>query len=213
MTVNDAGVVFYLPLRLGSVLRVARRRLPKVPVDAIGLLNRIPLRLPKRPEAGSVRFETGVSRIIEPFLEPAEHAELYSRYDFEYVRWQVADCPTLFAETCYPSNASSPRAVALLWREKTSAEFWRVALWAQRGATNDAELVLTSAIRRIYESGGFVMSIIASRLDTSVIELVRAKGFATYPRRRPLHIIVRKKETVPELWPLSYLDTDYAYRF
>jgi hypothetical protein len=39
--------------------------------------------------------------------------------------------------------------------------------------------------------------------------------FVAAPRRRPLHIITSRKtgEPVPELWPLSYLDTDYAYRF
>jgi hypothetical protein len=48
-----------------------------------------------------------------------------------------------------------------------------------------------------------------------MIELLRSRNFVAAPRRRPLHIIASKKtgEPIPELWPLSYLDTDYAYRF
>ena len=32
-TVNDAGIVFHLPLRLGAMLRMARRKFPRLPVD------------------------------------------------------------------------------------------------------------------------------------------------------------------------------------
>ncbi len=212
-TVNDAGIVFHLPLRLGAALRVARRKMPKLPVDGIGPLNRIPLRLPSRPDSDAVQFESGVSPVIDSFLDPAERGEIYARYDFDYVRWQIADCPFLFAETCYLPDASAPRAAALLWREKASTDFWRIAIWSKSGAEKEAEIILSSVVRRIYEKKGFIASIVVSRLDANVLDLLRKKGFVAAPRRRPLHIIVRKKETVPELWPLSYLDTDYAYRF
>jgi hypothetical protein len=75
--------------------------------------------------------------------------------------------------------------------------------------------VLSSAIRRVFESGGYILSFVVSRLDQAAIDLVRSKGFVAAPRRRPLHIIASKKDgaPIPEMWPLSYLDTDYAYRF
>src|SRR5215813_3457927 len=46
ITVNDAGVRFYLPLRLGAIFRLACTRLPHIPFDAIGFLNRLPMHLP-----------------------------------------------------------------------------------------------------------------------------------------------------------------------
>jgi hypothetical protein len=75
--------------------------------------------------------------------------------------------------------------------------------------------VLSSVIRRVFESGGYILSFVVSRLDRGAIDLVHNRGFVAAPRRRPLHIIVSKKDgaPVPEMWPLSYLDTDYAYRF
>ncbi len=215
-TVNDAGMVFHLPLRVGAILRVAHRRLPNLPVDALNVVNRLPLRLPRRPPSfGSFIFEQGVSKVLNSFLEPAQHGEIYSRYDFEYVRWQIADCPFLTSETCYMANDSTPRAAALIWREKASPDFWRMALWSQVGGEKETATLLSGVIRRIYDYRGFVISVVVSRLETALIDLLRSKKFIAARRRRPLHIIDSKKtgEPVPELWPLSFLDTDYAYRF
>jgi hypothetical protein len=216
MMANEAGMVFHLPLRVGAILRVARRKLPKLPVDALSFVNRLPLRWPRNAGSpGSVVFEPGVSKILGSFLEPAQHGEIYARYDYEYLQWQVGDCPFLFSETCYIQDRSSPRAAALIWREKTSPDFWRFALWLREGGEREREILLTRVIRRVYEYKGFLLSFVVSRLDQGLIDLLRSKKFLAAPRRRPLHIIASKKtgEPIPELWPLSYLDTDYAYRF
>ncbi len=61
MTENEAGVVYHLPLRVGAALRVVRRKKPKLPVDAIEVVNRIPVRWPRRVSSDAVRFEPGVS--------------------------------------------------------------------------------------------------------------------------------------------------------
>jgi hypothetical protein len=213
--VNDAGVVFHLPLRVGAALRVARRKLPGLPVDALDFVNQLPLRWPRRPEGSvPVTIEPGVSEVVRPLLEPAEHGEIYSRYDFEYVRWQIADCPFLYSETCYISDGPAARAAALIWREAASTDFWRLAVWSRAGAEKELEILLSSVIRRVYESKGFLLSFVVSRLDQNLIKMLRRRKFLAAPRRRPLHVIAsRKGEPVPELWPLSYLDTDYAYRF
>jgi hypothetical protein len=213
---NDAGMVFHLPMRVGAVLRVARRKLPKLPVDALRFVNRLPLRWPRGVASpGNVTFEPGVSKILGSFLEPSQHGELYARYDLEYVQWQVGDCPLLFSETCYVTDGSTPRAAALCWTEKASPDFWRFAVWSREGGEAELETLLSSVIRRVYDHKGFLLSFVVSRLDQSLIGLLRRRNFLAAPRRRPLHIIARKKtgETVPELWPLSYLDTDYAHRF
>ena len=215
-TVNDAGIVFHLPLRVGAMLRVARRKVPKLPVDALGFVNRIPVRWPPRPAAAApVIVEPGVSQILSQLLEPAHHGDIYSRYDFEYLRWQVGDCPFLDSETCYIADGATPRAAALVWREKASTDFWRFAVWSRGDAEKELEILVASVIRRVYQANGFLLSFVVSRLDQSLIALLRRNNFVAAPRRRPLHIIASKKtgEPVPELWPLSYLDTDYAYRF
>jgi hypothetical protein len=214
ITVNDAGVRFYLPLRLGAILRMARRRLSHVPFDAIGILNRFPMHMPRKASQ-SIMFEPGVSKVLSSVIEPEQHGDMYSRYDFEYVRWQIGDCPFLFSETCYAGADSNPRAAALIWREKASADFWRIAFWSRRGAEKELEMVLSAAVRHIYESKGFLISAVVSRLDETAIGLLRSKQFLASPRRRPLHIIDSRKtgKPVPELWPLSFLDTDFAYRF
>jgi hypothetical protein len=216
ITVNDAGIMFYLPLRLGAILRLARRRLPSLPLDAVNLVNRVPLHLPRRTaSSSSVVFEPGVSDALNSLLEPDQHGEMYSRYDLPYIRWQVADCPLLQSETCYIAGDSKLRAAALIWRLKTSTEFWRVALWSREGAQKESEILLSRVIRHIYESKGFLVSVVVSRLDSSTIGLLRSKQFLASPTLRPLHIIDSKKtgKPVPELWPLSFLDTDLAYRF
>jgi hypothetical protein len=217
ITVDDAGIMFYLPLRLGAILRLARRKLlPNIPLDAIELVNRLPLHLPRRgASSNSVKFEPGVSKVLDSLLEPKPRGEMYSRYDLPYVKWQVADCPFLECETCYIGSESTVDAAALMWRLKSSPDFWRIAMWSREGAEKGAETVLARTIRHIYENGGYLVSIVVSRLDTSSINLLRNKQFLTSPRRRPLHIIDSKKtgKPVPELWPLSFLDTDYAYRF
>ena len=216
MMANEAGMVFHLPLRLGAMLRVVRRKVPKLAVDGLGFVNRLPLRWLRGSESSeNVTFEPGVSKTLRLFLEPAQHGELYSRYDLEYVRWQVGDCPFLFSETCTVTDGSTPRAAALIWREKASPDFWRFAVWSQEGAEKELETLLSNVIRRVYDYKGFLLSFVVSRLDQSLIGLLRRMKFLAAPRRRPLHIIANKKtgETLPELWPLSYLDTDYAYRF
>ena len=214
MTANDAGVVYHLPLRVGAALRVVRRKKPKLPVDAIEVVNRIPVRWPRKVSAGAMRFEPGVSEKLASFLEPTRRSDFYARYDVPYLKWQITDSPHLKAETCLDAGGSEPGAAALIWREK-QPDFWRLAMWWRTGAENEMDVVLSSAIRRVFESGGYILSFVVSRLDQPAIDLVRRKGFVAAPRRRPLHIIVSKKDglPIPEMWPLSYLDTDYAYRF
>jgi hypothetical protein len=216
ITVNDAGIMFYLPLRIGALLRVARRRLPRVPLDSMNLVNRLPLRWPRRPASpNSVIVEPGVSKVLGSVLEPQQRGDIYSLYDFEYLRWQIAACPILSSETCYIAGESTPRAAALVWRLKESTDFWRVALWSFKGAEKEVDVLFSHVIRHVYDRNGFLLSVVVSRLDTSSIDLLRSKQFLAAPRRRPLHIISSKRtgEAVPELWPLSFLDTDFAYRF
>ena len=214
-SVDDAGMMFYLPLRLGAILRVARRKMPSLPFDAVDLINRIPLRWPPRAASpSSVIVEPGVSEVLKGILEPEQHGDIYACYDFDYVRWQIGDCPALSCETCYIAGDSAPRAAALIWRHKVSPGFWGMVLWLRNRTEREAEVLLSHVVRHVYEHNGFLLSAVVSRLESDLLRLLRSKQFRTAPRRRPLQIIAsRKDEIVPELWPLSFLDTDFAYRF
>jgi hypothetical protein len=216
ITVNDAGMVFHLPLRLGAILRLARRRYPSFPVDAFQPMNRLPMRWPpRRKDEPRVIIETGVSEVLAEVLTPPRHGGIYSRYDLGYLRWQIADCPFVTAQTFYVAGPDGPRAAALLWRQTDTPDFWRMALWLGMAATVEMDIVLARVIHHVFEQKGFLLSIVISRMEADLIGLLRRKHFIAAPRRRPLHIISGQKtgEPVPELWPLSYLDTDYAYRF
>ncbi len=215
ITVGDAGMRFYLPLRLGAIFRLARRRFPNLPFDSLNFVNHLPMRLPQKGAAREIIVEAGVSNVLSSMLEPDRHGEMYSRYDFDYVRWQVGDCPWLASETCYMGSSSKPKAAALIWREKSSTGFWRMVLWSREDAEKEREVLLSGIVRYIYEHGGFAISAVVSRLDATAVGLLRSRQFLASPRRRPLHIIDSKKsgKPVPELWPLSFLDTDFAYRF
>jgi hypothetical protein len=215
ITVNDAGIMFYLPLRVGALLRVAQHRLGRLPLDSLDAVNRVPLRLPRKPaSSNSWIVEPGVSPVLGEVLEPERHGDVYSRYDLAYLRWQIADCPVLSSESCYIRGQSTPPAAALVWHQKESGDFWRMALWLRADARKEAEALLSRVIRHVYDRNGFLLSIVVSRLETELIDLLRSRGFRAAPNRRPLHIISRNKaEPVAELWPLSFVDTDAAYRF
>jgi len=73
ITVNDAGMRFYLPLRLGAILRLARRRLPQIPLDAVNIVNRLPMRLPRKGTPNEMIVEPGVSGLL---VQPGDAAAL-----------------------------------------------------------------------------------------------------------------------------------------
>jgi Acetyltransferase (GNAT) domain len=213
--VEDAGMIFHLPLRVGAVLRLFRRRIPSVPLDRSNFINN--LRLPMVVDrAGNdlCIFESGVSSSLGHFVENSGDQAAITGYDFEYLRWQIGECPTLTSETCF-LHGESACAAALIWRQKSSFDFWRMAIWTSTGAEKELDVLLSNVIRRVFELNGFLLSVLVSRLDTPIIEALRRRRFVAGPRRRPLYILSSTKsgEKIPELRGLSFLDTDLAHRF
>ena len=58
------------------------------------------------------------------------------------------------------------------------------------------------------------MSLLTSHLDQSNLHVARRYGFVKSKPRRPFYVLTQDPNAVPvEPRVLSYLDTDYAYRF
>lgn len=214
-TVPDAAVGMHLLLRSGAILRRAAGKglLGRLPMP--GLLHKIPLRWVPGPRSSpEFRTEPGLSREIAPLFDSG-HGERWSpRYDFSYVSWQIGRSPLIRCWTSYCLSAGAPGAAVVYWSPAASGDFWRLAVWYQRGRRDLLDAVLRQAVSQIYRQGGMAVSAIVSRLDTEVQAALRARGFLPLGRRRPLYVCAgQDPNPVPELSGLSYLDSDLAYRF
>lgn len=215
-TALDAGILLYIPLRLGAWLRAARRRLPRVPLDSVDFLNRLPL---STAPAGSclkhVRIEPGVSpALASVVVDKVRTASCYPQYSFEYIDWQVGRCPGIEATSVFVPAAKGVTAAALCWRQKPAGATWRLALWANQGAANELDHVLCAALRHIYDNRGEMAAALVSGADAESFGLLKNRRFIVAPRRRMFCVVSSdpgRKFEVPI--GLSMLDTDMAYRF
>jgi hypothetical protein len=211
-TVADAGVILVLPLRLGALLEQFGRRAGFPRLERWSALARIPVRRTSRA-AGSVIVEDGVSRSIAPLLEAPRGPGWYPQYDWTYLDWAVGRCPQIRSRTVYGPAADAPRAAALLWRRTDSERGWRMALWARPEARDVLQAVFAEAVRLARDAGGWLVSLMVSRLDEQLIEVVcRGRGVIRRPPQ-PLFILVARDPEVDEVGNLSFVDADLAYQF
>ena len=215
MTIPEAGVALHLPLRSGALLRRLERHgaLRHLPLPKAAYM--IPLRwIPRGARARAVRTESGLARSAARLIEADGGEHWAPGYDFGYVDWQIGRSPVLVSATSYSPDRGAPRAAALYWRPRTSAELWRLALWAAPDSHDHLAAVLREAVSHVYENGGMAISTIASRLETDRLGFLKAAGFVAGSRRALYHCASSDRERPPvELSGLSYLDTDLAYRF
>jgi hypothetical protein len=123
-------------------------------------------------------------------------------------------CPVLVSGVCTVPGDSTPRAAVFYWRLANSTAFWRVAVIGEPQAHEEAALALTRVIQHAQSEQGWMISVVASRLQKDLLELLNRKRFVAARKRRPLYILNSDSKVIPaELKQLSYLDTDYAYRF
>jgi len=120
----------------------------------------------------------------------------------------------LTAGVCTTPGDSAPRAAVFFWHPVNNTEFWRIAAISEPHAWDELNLALTRTIQYIHEQHGWMVSVLVSRQEKELLQLLRERGFISTKHGRPLFIMDANSKAVPgELRKLSYFDTDYAYRF
>jgi hypothetical protein len=211
-TVLDAGVQVALPLRVGAV-RTALTRTRRLPIPA--WFDSLPMKWLSRPPSGTqVRTEAGVARCITPLLALSRDGQWHPRYDYEYVDWQVGRSPVLSVWTAYAPADREPDAAVVFWRLKDSSHAWRLATWWRAGATDLLKSALKESIWQIYQQGAHWTAALASHNDVELIAILGSLGFYRRRATKPLFICLGpRSQPVTDLAGLSFLDTDFAYRF
>jgi hypothetical protein len=213
--VPDAGIELHRPLRMGGAIRAVARTARFRSIPNIPFIDDVPLqRMGPGIPASKARLSSVLTSDIEPLLEAAQTEDPHSCYGRTYINWQLMSCPVLVSGVCTVPGDSTPRAAVFYWRLANSTAFWRIAVIGERQAPEEAGVALTRVIQHVQSERGWMISIVSSRLQKDLLKLLNQKRFLAAKNRRPLYILNSDSKVVPaELKQLSYLDTDYAYRF
>ena len=213
--VLDAAVEVHKPLRMGGAIRALGRAAHlsftlRIPFGADIPLQRIGPLIP----SSKARLSSLFPPSIEALLEASRGPEPHSCYNLAYITWQLRSCPLLISGVCTVPGDAPPRAAVFYWHSVDNKDFWRIAAVSEPHAREELDLALTRTIQHIHEQRGWMVSALVSRQENELLQLLRKMGFITNKRHRPLFIMDANSKAVPgELKKLSYLDTDYAYRF
>lgn len=213
--VHDAAIEVHRPLRMGGAIRALGRAAHLPFTLRIPFAADIPLQSTGRLASSSrARLLSHFPPSLEALLEASRGPDPHSCYNVTYIKWQLTSCPLLSSGVCTVPGDSPPRAAAFFWHPVNNSEFWRIAAISEPHAWDELDLALTRTIQHIHEQHGWMVSVLVSHQEKELLHLLRKRGFMPSKRRRPLFIMDINGKTVPgELRKLSYLDTDYAYRF
>jgi hypothetical protein len=213
--VLDAGIELHKPLRMGGVIRALGRAAHLRFSPPVPFIDEVPLqRIGRVASPSQALLSSALTSSIEPLLEASRKQDPQACYDFAYLNWQLMCCPVLMSGVCTVPGDSAPRAAVFFWHLANKPAFWRIALVSEPRASEELDLALTRVIQHVQSQRGWMISVVASRLETDLLQSLNKKGFIAAKRRRPLFIMDSDSKRAPgELKQLSYLDTDYAYRF
>ena len=213
-TVADAGVSFVLPLRLGSVFA----RLPKGGFRDLlsrqGILQQIPLRWVRGLNKTAITIESGLSSRVTSLLNAAPGEDWRPLYDSEFLEWQFGRCPALACSSCWISSESPLRTAALIWRSRSSKNFWRLVIWGETHDLEKMKRLIGAVVSFVYSQGCVALFAIASHTESDLVTLLRRQGFLRYGDL-PFYAMRGRCAELPvdEFSALSFLDADLAYRF
>jgi hypothetical protein len=213
--VPDAGIELHRPLRMGGVIRALARTIRLRSIPKLPFVYDLPLwRVGQIVSPTKARLSSIFTSNIEPLLEAARTEDPQSCYNLTCLNWQLMRCPVLVSGVCTVPGDSTPRAAVFYWRLAKSTAFWRIAVISQPHAHEELDLALTRVIQHVQSEQGWMISVVSSRLQKDFLELLNQRKFIAAKSRRPLFILDRDSKSTPaEPKSLSYLDTDYSYRF
>lgn len=215
--VDDAGLVFWQPLRLGAALKKLGERNRLAHWLERTFLRSVPVRWVARPSARrpDIITESGLSPIVGDLIEHEHFSEWHPHHRFEDLAWSLGRCPSIATRTCYIRGLSGVDAAAVLWRNSQAADFWKVTLWAAPMRHALLADLLHEVRWQVFQEGGVAISTLVSHLQTDLIEQLQASGYWRQPRPLPMYLVGERKQSLPfhDMTGLSYLCTDLAYRF
>lgn len=215
--VDDAGLVFWQPLRLGAALKKLgeRNRLARW-LDST-FLRSVPIRWVPRPSIRrpTIVTEVGLAPAVAELIEREHHSEWHPHHRFDDLQWSMARCPSIAVRTSYITGLSGIEAAAMFWRSSAATDFWKVALWTEPTRRTLIPDLLTEVSWQVFSEGGVAISTLVSHLQTDWIEHLQAAGYWRQPRPLPLYLLGQRKRPLPfeDMSGLSYVCTDLAYRF
>ena len=206
----------FIPIaRLFPALKLLKPELRRQVVQSLYPLRRLPSWIGGREVADdNVMIEPGVSRVLAPLLDRLNVVDGVPLYDLEHIDWQIGHCPVLASYTVYCKAEDNLCTAILLWCSAASRDFWRMSVLAVNPKAAEVGALITATLAYVLNQGGVSLSVVVSRQESQLIEVLRARGFIVSPKRRPLYVMgtSRLQHNLPEPRRLSFLDADLGYR-
>lgn len=216
LTVPPSGIELYKPLRVGGLLYLLQRaaRLTHLrSFNAIGNAKLPRIRRQADQEISTTLFDS-ISPSLSPFLNPSSPGTDFPAYDLSHLRWLLQDCPSISGGVCLISRSAEPIGAICFWHLKEDRKVWRLSVVSAVQNYSALGAGFERVVSHITDNGGQFVSLMASRLDKNLLQLAKRLGFYQSNTRRPLYILAREPNSeLAEMQGLTYLDTDYAYRF
>lgn len=211
-TVPEAGVSLVLPLRLGSVFTRLPQGVIKRLLSRQRTLKQIPLRWIRQQSEGMMTIEPGLSSRVLSLLEGPR--DWRPRYDPAFFDWQFRRCPAITCWSCWVSSESPLRTAAVIWRPRSSKEFWRFVFLGETDDLQKTIMLIAAIVSFVYRQRGVALFAIVSHLESDLVQLLSRRGFLQHGKL-PLYAMRGHDAEFPidEFCALSFLDADLAYRF
>ena len=217
-TIENAGQVYWKPLRLGAVLKKGVSALHWPQWLDQRWLGQVPLGLMPRGRRGlpTVHSQAGLPPDLARLLERSSGTDAWQVHDScADLDWMLCRCPNVVSESCFVAGADGPEAAAVMWHPRESTDFWRLVLWGNGASSEAWTALLRDVVCRVYDGGGLAVALIVAQQDQELVGKLTSNGFWKTKRHLPLYVSTQRasSQSVGQVGHLSYLSTDLAYRF
>lgn len=207
---SDAGVVYRKYLTVGGIAAALQRR----GVPGAGAIAQLGAHV-RIPTFSRQRLAVSVNRGLPPcdferFHREKEHwRPSYTRAQLE---WRLLRCPGL---ECWSTSADGARAAVVFWRAQQVPAEWRIALFAERGASDALRDCVHSALGKIVDEGGSAVNAMVSRWDHPLADVLQLAAFRKLRFTNTLFTLTSDNaaDAIKTAGGITYLDSDFHYRF